>query len=77
MANRDVVAIGTSAGGVQALLFLAKAFRQDFPASILVTSHRPSSLDQLLSPAGPLPASFAVDGPWRCGFVIDQLSVGM
>jgi two-component system, chemotaxis family, protein-glutamate methylesterase/glutaminase len=66
MANRDVVAIGTSAGGVEALLFLAKAFHRDFPASVLVTIHLPSnrrsSFDEVLGRAGPLPASFAVDG---------------
>lgn len=66
MANRDVVAVGTSAGGVEALLFLAKSFRPDFPASVLVTihlpSHWPSSLGEILSAAGPLPAAFATDG---------------
>ena len=39
MANRDIVAIGTSAGGVEALLFLAKRFVPDFPATILITIH--------------------------------------
>ncbi|MGH6671308.1 MAG: chemotaxis protein CheB [Xanthobacteraceae bacterium] len=66
MANRDVLAIGTSAGGVQALLFLARNFPSDFPASVLITIHLPShvrsSLDQILSRAGPLPAVFASDG---------------
>ncbi len=66
MANRDVLAIGASAGGVEALTFLAKHFRQDFPACILVTIHLsnlfPSSLDQVLSRAGPLPAVFPQDG---------------
>lgn len=66
MANRDVVAVGTSAGGVEALLFLSKHFRRDFPAAVLVTIHLPrqarSALGELLSRAGPLPASFAVDG---------------
>jgi two-component system chemotaxis response regulator CheB len=66
MGNRDIVAIGTSAGGVEALLKLAGGFRTDFPASILVTIHLPSwsksSLDQLLSAAGPLQAKFAEDG---------------
>jgi two-component system, chemotaxis family, protein-glutamate methylesterase/glutaminase len=66
MANRDVLAVGTSAGGVEALLFLAKGFRPDFPAAVLVTIHlpsyRPSSLDEVLTRAGPLPAAFAVDG---------------
>ena len=72
MANRDIVAIGTSAGGVEALLYLAKHFPADLPATVLVTIHLPSqfrsSLDELLSRAGPLPASFAADGmPLRKG----------
>src|SRR5579875_2266852 len=63
MANRDIVAIGTSAGGVEALLFLARSFRKDFPAIILVTIHLSlefrSELDTILSRVGGLPASFA------------------
>lgn len=66
MANRDIMAIGTSAGGVEALLFLAKGFRPNFPASILVTIHLPSqfrsSLDEILTRAGPLAATFASEG---------------
>ncbi len=42
MANRDIVAIGTSAGGVEALLFLARHVPREFPASIVVTIHLPS-----------------------------------
>ncbi len=66
MAHRDIVAIGASAGGVEALIFLAKNYPADFPASILVTLHLssrfPSSLDGILARNGPLPASFADDG---------------
>ena len=66
MANRDVLAVGTSAGGVEALLFLARHFPRDFPASVLVTIHLPSharsGLDELMSRYGPLPASFAAQG---------------
>jgi two-component system, chemotaxis family, protein-glutamate methylesterase/glutaminase len=66
MANHDVVAIGTSAGGFEALRFLANGFRQDFPASVLITIHLPpqfhSSLDIILTNAGPLKATFANDG---------------
>jgi two-component system chemotaxis response regulator CheB len=66
MANRDLVVIGTSAGGVEALLFLAKNLPERFPASVLVTIHLPShsrsALDELLNRAGPLGASFASDG---------------
>ena len=66
MANRDVLAVGTSAGGVEALLFLAKRLPREFPAAVLVTIHLPrharSSLDEVLSRAGPLPAAFAEEG---------------
>jgi two-component system chemotaxis response regulator CheB len=66
MTNRDTVVVGTSAGGVEALLFLAKHLRRDFPAAVLVTIHLPSharsELDVVLSRAGPLPASFAIEG---------------
>lgn len=66
MANRDVVAIGTSAGGVNALLSLVKGLPRTFRASVLVTIHLPShaqsALDDLLTRAGALPAQFAGDG---------------
>jgi two-component system chemotaxis response regulator CheB len=66
MANRDLVAVGTSAGGVEALLFLARSLPDVFPAALLVTIHignfARSTLDEILSRSGPLPAKFAVDG---------------
>lgn len=66
MANRDILAIGTSAGGVEALRFLAQNFPSAFPASVIVTIHLPSHfrsvLDEILTRAGALPASFARDG---------------
>ncbi|SRR5579883_132712 len=66
MANRDILAIGASAGGFDALRFLANKFPKDFPASVLVVIHLPSQfpseLDAILTKAGPLPASFAKDG---------------
>jgi two-component system, chemotaxis family, protein-glutamate methylesterase/glutaminase len=66
MSNRDLIAIGTSAGGVEALLKLAAKLTPDIPATILVTIHLAaqfrSELDRLLSRAGPLPAHFARDG---------------
>jgi two-component system chemotaxis response regulator CheB len=66
MANRDIVAVGTSAGGVEALLFLVENLQSDFPASVLFTIHLPShassSLDVLLTRRGRLPAGFARDG---------------
>ena len=66
MANRDVVAIGASAGGFQALSELAKGLPGDFPAALLVTIHvHPEAtnvLPDLIDRAGPLPAAFAKDG---------------
>src|SRR6185437_4913567 len=66
MANRDILAIGTSAGGFDALRFLAGEFSRDFPASVVVAIHLSSqfrsALDAILTQAGPLPAKFAVDG---------------
>ena len=66
MANRDILAIGTSAGGVEALLFLTGNLQRDLPASVLLTIHLPSharsSLDDLLSSRSDLPARFAQDG---------------
>jgi two-component system chemotaxis response regulator CheB len=66
MANRDILAIGTSAGGVEALRFLAGHLPRELPASVLVTIHMPSQarseLDAVLGRTGPLPAQFAGDG---------------
>jgi len=66
MAHRDILAIGTSAGGFEALRFLAGQFPQNFPASVLVVIHLSSqfrsALDAVLTQAGRLPASFAEDG---------------
>lgn len=66
MANRDVLAIGTSAGGVKALLFLVERLPANFPAAILLTihlsGHSRSALDEILTRAGALPAAFAGDG---------------
>jgi two-component system chemotaxis response regulator CheB len=66
MTNRDILAIGTSAGGFNALRLLANRFPPDLPATVLVVIHLPvgikSNLDALLTQAGPLPASFARDG---------------
>ncbi|TMJ33718.1 MAG: chemotaxis protein CheB [Alphaproteobacteria bacterium] len=66
MANRDILAIGTSAGGVDALRHLAREFPADLPASVLVVIHLsnqfPSALDAILTQAGRLTATFASDG---------------
>ncbi len=66
MGNRDILAIGASAGGFDALRFLASQFASDLPASILITIHLsarfPSRLDELLTQVGPLKATFASGG---------------
>jgi two-component system chemotaxis response regulator CheB len=65
MTHRDILAIGTSAGGFEALRFLARELPPDFPAAILVVIHLSSEfqsgLDRILSDAGPLSATFAKD----------------
>ena len=66
MANRDILALGASAGGFDALRYLAGQFRPDLPASVLVVihlaNHFESAFDAILSQSGPLPARFAGDG---------------
>lgn len=66
MANRNVLAIGASAGGIDALLHLARNFAPDFPASVLVTlhlsAHFRSSIDAILGSVGQLATKFASDG---------------
>jgi len=66
VANRDVLAIGASAGGFEALRFLAAGLPQDLPASVLMVIHLPSQfpseLDSILTNSGHLPARFARDG---------------
>jgi hypothetical protein len=42
MANRDIVAIGAPAGGVDAIQFLASGIARGFPASIFIVLHLPS-----------------------------------
>jgi two-component system chemotaxis response regulator CheB len=64
--QRDVVVIGASAGGVQALQSVVSQLPPEFPASVLVVLHMMSTgtsvLPSILDRAGPLPATLAVDG---------------
>jgi two-component system chemotaxis response regulator CheB len=64
--QRRVVAVGASAGGVEALRTLAAALPDDLAAAVLVVLHMPraapSALPRILNRSGPLPASTALDG---------------
>ncbi|MBL6458458.1 chemotaxis protein CheB [Belnapia sp. T6] len=71
--GRDIIVIGASAGGTEALQRLLGALPADLPASLFVTVHigaRRSMLDRVLAKAGPLPVAWAEDGaPIRPGEV--------
>jgi two-component system chemotaxis response regulator CheB len=64
--HRDVVAIGASAGGVEALRALAGGLPPDYPGAVLMVLHvprdGPTALPAIISRSGPLPAELAVDG---------------
>src|SRR5215211_7970860 len=66
MNQRNIVVIGASAGGIQALTTLVAGLPRDFPAPLLVVVHIPqyavSRLPEILSRSGPLPAVHAQHG---------------
>lgn len=63
MPGRDIVVVGTSAGGVEALRVLVGGLPADFPGSVFIVMHTapdsPGVLAQILDRAGPLPAAAA------------------
>ncbi len=64
--HRDVVAVGASAGGVEALRSLVGGLPAGYPGAVLVVLHiprdAPTALPGILDRSGPLPARLAVDG---------------
>src|SRR5262249_12565606 len=74
MANHDIVVIGASTGGVDVLTSVMAGRPPGLPASLFVVCHFPSGgrsvLPDILSRAGPLLATHAVDGePFHPGQV--------
>ena len=73
--RRDVIVIGASAGGVEALVRLVRRLPPDLDAVVYVVLHVASSgtsvLSSILDRAGPLPAYAAVDGePVESGRIV-------
>lgn len=66
MPGHDIVVIGASAGGVEALSLLARDLPVDLPAAIFVSlhipAHCPSLLPHILNRHGRLPAIHPADG---------------
>jgi two-component system chemotaxis response regulator CheB len=64
--GRDIVVIGGSAGGIEAVTEVVRGLPANFPAAVFVVVHFPgsisSTLPRILSRAGPLPARHARDG---------------
>jgi two-component system, chemotaxis family, protein-glutamate methylesterase/glutaminase len=65
MSTRQLVVIGASSGGIEALRTVAAGLPPDFGAAICVVLHTspdaPAALSAILNGAGPLPATFATD----------------
>jgi two-component system chemotaxis response regulator CheB len=65
MAHADLVVIGASAGGVEALCTVIKPLPADFGAAVLIVMHigESSKLPDILNRCGSLPCEFVTDNP--------------
>jgi two-component system, chemotaxis family, protein-glutamate methylesterase/glutaminase len=65
MANKNIIVIGASYGGIDAMKALVGGLPESFPASVLLVQHlsptTPSMLPQILTEAGPLAVSVPTD----------------
>src|SRR5436309_10063065 len=66
MPGHDIIVVGFSAGGLEALTRMIPDLPSDLPAAILIVHHFPahsiSALPRILRRVGSLPAAHAVDG---------------
>lgn len=66
MPGHDIIVLGASAGGVEALSKLASGLPADLPAAVFavlhIAPHAGSVLPTILNRAGPLPAAHAFEG---------------
>ena len=63
-ATRDIIVIGGSGGGVDALRTVVRDLEPDLPAALFVVLHvgARSHLESILAKSGPLPVASAVSG---------------
>jgi two-component system, chemotaxis family, protein-glutamate methylesterase/glutaminase len=66
MSGHDLIVVGTSSGGLEALLRLVSGLPKDLPASVCIVQHvsadSPDLLATLLGRVGPLPVTLCQDG---------------
>lgn len=75
MPKRDIIVVGASAGGLEALSSLCRDLPRDLPAAVFivmhVSPHYHSLLPEILGRAGPMPVHHGVDGePVRPGRIL-------
>jgi two-component system chemotaxis response regulator CheB len=64
--TKDIIVVGASVGGIDALRTIVGGLPKDFPAAVFIVLHTapeaPGILADILDRAGVLPAAFAADG---------------
>jgi two-component system chemotaxis response regulator CheB len=63
---KDIIVVGASVGGIEALRTIAGGLPKEFPASVFIVLHTspeaPGILADIIDRAGALPAAYAADG---------------